>query len=277
MANITAEAVKELRERTGAGMMDCKKTLVEADGDIERAIDLLREKGLAKAAKKADRNASDGRVYAKVKDDAHLGVLLELNCETDFVAKTDEFNALADQLCDAVLEHKPADVAALLETKIGGETVNDKIVAAIAKIGENIVLKRFACYSTDGHVESYIHTNYKVGVLLDLGLDGVSTDDAKNVGHELCMQVCAAAPSYIRREEVTQDDLDHEREIYRKMAIEEGKEKMADKIADGKINSFYKDNCLLEQAYIRDPKQNVSSIIKQGITVRKMARFQIGA
>lgn len=277
MAEITAAAVKELRTRTGAGMMDCKTVLAEAGGDIEKAIDLLREKGLAKAAKKADRSASDGRIYARISDDKHLGVLLELDCETDFVAKTDEFNALAGELCKIASDKKPADAAAMLELPAGEGKVNDMIIAAIAKMGENIVLRRVSIFESDGCMFSYIHTNFKVGVLLELGNDGASQADLDEVGHELCMQIAAANPSYIRREEVTAADLDHEREIYKKQALEEGKPaNIVDKIADGKINSFYKDNCLLEQDYIRDPKTKVGSIVKAGITVRKMARFSIG-
>lgn len=280
MANITAEAVKELRARTGAGMLDCKNTLAETGGDIEKAIDLLREKGLAKAAKKADRSASDGRVYALISEDKHKGVLLELDCETDFVAKTDEFNHLADELCRQTMDHAPADPAALLDLPYGKDgfaKLNDLVVGQIAKMGENIVAKRIARFDSDGCMYSYIHTNHKVGVLLELGNDGASQADIDEVGHELCMQIAAANPTYIRREDVTQSDLDHEREIYKKQALEEGKPaNIVDKIADGKINSFYQDYCLLEQNYIRDPKVKVSSIIKNGITVRQMSRFSIG-
>lgn len=198
MAVINAEAVKELRARTGAGMMDCKNALGECDGNIEKAIDLLRERGLAKAAKKAGRSASQGRVFSYIHTNGKVGVLLELNCETDFVAKTDEFTTL---------------------------------------------------------------------------------------GKELCMQVAAANPQYVAIEDVPGDDLEREREIYRKQALEEGKpEHIVDKIADGKVNSFYEDNCLLEQNYIRDPKVKVKDLIvaeiaKMGenIVVRRMARFAIEA
>lgn len=280
MANVTAEAVKELRNRTGAGMLDCRNALNETGGDIEKAIDALREKGLAKAAKKADRSASDGRIYTKISADKHDAVILELDCETDFVAKTDEFNALAEELLSQVQDHAPADVDALLKLSYGKEgysTLDELVKGRIGKIGENIVVKRFEHYKSDGFMYSYIHTNFKVGVLIELGSDNAAQADLDETGHELCMQIAAANPTYIRREDVTAADLEHEREIYKKQAIEEGKPaNIVDKIADGKINSFYQDFCLLEQGYIRDPKTKVSSIIKPGITVRKMSRFSIG-
>ena len=199
MAEITAAKVKELRERTGSGMMDCKKALAESGGDMEKAIDYLREKGLAKAAKKAERTASDGRVFHCVSDDGKLGVMIELNSETDFVAKTDEFNDLGSKIIAHLAAKSYADVPALLDSvHESGSTINELVTAIIAKLGENIVLKRFARFDAEnGRAFCYIHSNYKVGALVELdAADKAAADKPEfaELGHEICMQIAAAAP-----------------------------------------------------------------------------------
>ena len=217
MAEITAAKVKELRERTGSGMMDCKKALSETGGDMEKAIDYLREKGLAKAAKKAERTASDGRIFHVVSSDGKLGVMIELNSETDFVAKTDEFNGLGNSITAHLVAKSYADTASLLESvHESGSTINELITAIIAKLGENIVLKRFARYDAqNGRAFCYIHSNYKVGSLIELDAEDKKVLDSPEfaeLGHEVCMQIAAAAPAYLVPDDVPADVLDRERQ-----------------------------------------------------------------
>ena len=293
MAEISAAVVKELRERTGSGMMDCKKALAETGGDMEKAIDYLREKGLAKAAKKAEREASDGRIFHYMSDDGKMGALIELNSETDFVAKTDEFNELGRQLVLQVAQGEPCDeVAALLEQKSlddPSKQVKDLITAMIAKLGENIVARRFARFAAEkGRVFYYVHNNFKVGALLELGCASeaaAQSEELAELGHEISMQIAAANPLYVRREEVTEDVLKRERDIYRQQLLDEGKPAdRLDKIIEGKLNKYYEMNCLQEQEYIRDSKQKIRDLIKAAsakaggeIAIRRFARFSIGA
>ena len=285
MAEISAAAVKELRERTGSGMMDCKKALAETGGDMEKAIDYLREKGLAKAAKKAERTASDGRIFHYMSDDGKLGVLLELNSETDFVAKTDEFNDLGHAIAAQIAEGAPCDgVDALLEQSYvhdKDKKISDLITAMIAKLGENIVVRRFARFTTDkGQIFHYVHNNYKVGALLELSGSG----GLDELGHEISMQIAAASPSYIRPEDVPADVLDRERDIYRQQLIDEGKPAdRLDKIIEGKLRKYYETSCLLEQEYIRDSDKKIKDLLKAmgaklggEVAIQRFARFSIG-
>ena len=233
MAEITAAKVKELRERTGSGMMDCKKALAETNGDMEKAIDYLREKGLAKAAKKAERNASDGRIFYVIGNNGKLGAMIELNSETDFVAKTDEFNDLGSKITAHLAAKEYATPAELLESvHESGSTVNELVTAIIAKLGENIVLKRFARFdAADGRAFCYIHSNYKVGALLELEAEDKAALDSEafaELGHEICMQIAAANPLYLVSEDVPEDVLEREKAVYRQQLIDEGKP--ADKV-----------------------------------------------
>lgn len=283
MAEISAAVVKELRERTGSGMMDCKKALAETGGDMEKAIDYLREKGLAKAAKKAERTASDGRIFQHVSADGKLGVLLELNSETDFVAKTDEFNALGQKIVSQLAAAPCDGVEALMEQEDlqdKGKKIKDQVTAMIAKLGENIVVRRFARFTTDkGHVACYVHNNYKVGALLELSAPGLD-----ELGHEITMQIAAASPSYIRPDEVTEDVLNRERDIYRQQLIDEGKPAdRLDKIIEGKLRKYYEQNCLNEQEYIRDSNKKVKDLLKEAgakaggdVVIERFVRFSIG-
>ncbi len=273
MANITAALVKDLRERTGAGMMDCKKALVACEGEIEKAIDFLREKGLSQAAKKADRVAAEGAVVDYISADEKVGVILEVNCETDFVGKNEDFQALATSIAKQVAELNPADVEALLASEMDGKTVQDVVTAAIAKIGENISVRRFQRYeSAEGKVYSYIHGGGKIGVLVDM-----KGGDAE-LGKDIAMQVAAANPQYLTRAEVPADVLDREKDVLTEQARNEGKpEKIIEKMVLGRINKFYKEVCLVDQEFIKDGDLTITKLLKsKDAEVARFARFQLG-
>ena len=289
MAEITAAKVKELRERTGSGMMDCKKALAETNGDMEKAIDYLREKGLAKAAKKAERTASDGRVFHCVSKDGKLGAMIELNSETDFVAKTDEFNDLGNKIIAHLATKAYPDTASLLASlHESGSSINDMVTAVIAKLGENIVLKRFARFdSANGRAFCYIHNNYKVGALAELVAEDskvLASDEFAELGHEICMQIAAAAPAYLVPEDVPEDVLDRERAVYRQQLLDEGKPAdKIEKIIPGKLRKYYETTCLLEQEYIRDTDKKVKDLLAEAgkklgtkVCVKRFERFAIG-
>jgi elongation factor Ts len=283
--SIDASMVKDLRERTGAGMMDCKKALTETSGDIDKAIALLREKGLAGASKKAGRIAADGLVGVFSTADSKTAVVLELNCETDFVAKTEAFHSLFDTLGNALLAadvtEGTGETAGDLKVA-GGKSVSELLKESIASIGENLALRRFTRFaSTSGVVGSYVHAGGKIGVLVELaGGDAQHVELAKS----LAMQVAAAFPRAVSRDQVSSADLDAEREIYRQQAIQSGKpEKIIERIVDGKIDKFYSEICLLEQEYVRDSDLRVDKLIAQTaketgatLTVSRFARFQLG-
>ena len=284
MAEITAAIVKELRERTGSGMMDCKKALAETGGDMEKAIDYLREKGLAKAAKKAERTASDGRVFYLIGENNKRGVMIELNSETDFVAKTDEFNDLGKKITAHLFEKAYDDPAALL----AGSTLGETITAVIAKLGENIVLKRFARFDSEkGRAFCYIHSNYKVGALAELEADKEAALDAPEfaeLGHEICMQIAAANPLYLVPEDAPEDVLEREKAVYRQQLLDEGKPAdKIEKILPGKLRKYFDNTCLLEQEYIRDSDKKVKDLIAETgkklgakVSVKRFERFGIG-
>jgi len=284
MAEISAKVVMELRGRTGAGMMDCKKALAATEGDIEKAIDFLREKGLAAAAKKQSRIAAEGLVGSYVCKACNTGALVEVNCETDFVAKTDKFQALVNDIAIQIIKKNPADVDALLEQtfyKDESTTIGDMVKAATAEIGEKISVRRFARYEATGTVDSYIHMGGKVGVLIEAA--GVLGENAAEVIHDCALQVAAAspvAPEYVRREEVRADHLEHEKEILVAQARNEGKpEKIIEKMVEGRIKKFYQDVCLLEQAFVKDGDISVQTMINQkakGLEVVRFTRYKMG-
>ena len=270
MAQITAAMVKELREKTGAGMMDCKKALAETDGDQEKAIDYLREKGIAKAGKKADRVAAEGVVGAYVSDDAKVGSVVEVNCETDFVANTDNFHAMVDKIAKHIADTNPADVDALNDSVMDGKKVSDFITEQIATIGEKISIRRFARYETAGRVASYIHMGGKIGVLVEL------TGGEAQLGKDVAMQIAAANPSCVDRAGVDPAALAHEREVLKAQALEEGKpEKIVEKMVDGRINKYYKEVCLVEQSFVKDPEQTIKQVLGD-VEVKGFARFMLG-
>ena len=288
MAQITAALVKELREMTGAGMMECKKALTEAEGEIEKAVDVLRTRGLAAVAKKAGRATNEGTVMALVSDDGHAGALVELNCETDFVGMNDKFKAYATKIAEAVLANKPADLDALKASSYEGETVDEIVTDAIHTLGENIQLSRFAYVEDEkGGIPSYIHGGGKIGVLVEFKLGDpslASNEEFKLFGRDIAMQVAAANPVAATRESVPADVVEHEKEIYKAQAAESGKpENIQEKMATGRLEKFYKENCLTEQAYVKNPDQTVAqyaeAVAKElGTTIELVSyvRFMLG-
>ena len=274
MAEISAKVVMDLRGRTGAGMMDCKKALAATNGDIEKAIDFLREKGLASAAKKQSRIASEGIVGSYLCDKCGCGVLVEVNCETDFVAKTDKFKNLVTEICKQIIRVNPADVEALLATKYYAneeQTIDEMVKAATAEIGEKISIRRFARYegNDNGKIDSYIHMGGKVGVLVEA--KGEITEAAQEVIHDVALQIAAAspvAPEYVRREEVDPSHLEHEKEILVAQARNEGKPE-----------KIYQDVCLLEQAFVKDGDKSVQQMINEkakGLEIVRFTRYKMG-
>lgn len=271
--NITASMVKDLRTQTGAGMMDCKKALVEAEGDIAKAVDILREKGLSQAAKKASRVAAEGAVGSAVSEDGKTGTILEVNCETDFVGTNEDFRNLAASIADQILAVNPADVEALLDSEIDGKKVRDLVTEAVAKIGENISVRRFVRYeSAEGKVYSYIHGGGKIGVLVEM----IGADD--ELGKDIAMQVAAANPSYLDRTQVSQAEIDHEKEVLAVEARNKGKpENIIEKMVIGRINKYYKEVCLVDQEFIKDGDLTISKLLKsKNASVVRFARYQLG-
>jgi elongation factor Ts len=280
VAEISAQAVKALREQTGAGMMDCKRALSEAAGDFEKAALVLRERGLAKAGKREGRATSEGVIAIATRDNA--GGMVELGCETDFVARTDDFQELGRSLAEAVAADPAlAGLDALLAAEIGGTPVAEIVKAAIAKLGENVVVKRVARIQVpdSGLVGGYVHAGGKLGVLV--GLSAADVSALAPVAKDVAMHVAAADPSpvAVSREGVPAELLEREREIYRKQALKEGKpEKILDRIVEGKLAKFVSDICLLEQAFVKDPDQSVGDRLKQAgeVGVFAFERFRLG-
>ena len=263
MAEITAALVKELREMTGAGMMECKKALVEAEGELEKAVDVLRTRGLAAVAKKAGRATNEGTVMALVAEDGKAGALVELNCETDFVSMNEKFKAYAEKIARAALASKPSDLDALKAAEIDGETVEAVVTDAIHVMGENTELRRFAVVEADA-IASYIHGGGKIGVLVQFSVDGIdpTADAFKTCGHDVAMQVAAAAPVAANRESVDPAVIEHEMSIYKAQAAESGKpEAIQEKIATGRLEKFYKENVLTEQEFVKNPDQSISEYV----------------
>ena len=272
---ITASQVKDLREKTGAGMMDCKKVLTETDGDMEKAIELLRERGIAKAAKKSDRVAAEGLVTAFVSEDGKVGAVAEINAETDFVAKNEEFRTFANDIAKQVAVKAPKDVEELLaQTFINDETktVNEVLTNKIATIGENMSIRRFERFETTGLVESYIHGDGKIGVLVEL--EGGDIELAKDI----CMQIAAARPEFLDRDSVPADRLEKEMEILKAQAMNEGKpEAIAEKIVLGRVGKFYSEICLVEQEFVKNPDMKVKELVaSKNAKIVRYARFEKG-
>jgi elongation factor Ts len=286
--SISAETVRLLREETGAGMMDCKTALVEAQGDMGKARDVLRKKGLAAAAKKASRAATDGAIAAHIAEGGAAGVIVEVNCETDFVAKTPDFQSLVKDIAVQAAAGAPADVPALLEQPLGSrptQTVGQLVQEKIAFIKENIVVRRFARFERAagerGLVAAYIHPPAaKVGVLVELVAQSADGAALQALAKDVAMHVAAASPAaalYVSRSEVPADLLEKEREIYRAQATASGKPaNVVEKIAEGKLKEYYATFCLLDQPYIREPKLTVAQHLDGKASVRRFARFRLG-
>lgn len=278
---VSASAVRDLREKTGAGMMDCKKALAETGGDFEKAVDLLRQKGLAALAKKAGRIAAEGLTAVRVSPDGKAGAVVEANCETDFVAKNEDFRAFVGALAEVALSERPASRDVLLASSAvrGGKSVDETARELVAKIGEKIEVRRFARFEGEA-VSSYVHGGGRIGVLVEgKGASGASALEALR---DVAMHVAAARPQYARREEVPADVLDREREIYRAQGKESGKpEAIVEKMVAGRLEKFYSEVCLPDQVFVKDPdgKQTVAVFLKKtapGLSVVRFARFEVG-
>lgn len=254
----TAQDVKTLREKTGCGMMDCKKALTQADGNMDAAIDILREQGLAKQAKKASRIAAEGVAYAATNADATVGVVVEINSETDFVAKNDDFMSFVKTVADTIIEKNPADVDALLTEKAADSdmTVAELLQEKVLTIGENIKIRRFARY--EGAVATYIHAGGKIGVMVNFETDVAGKEGFAEYGKDIAMQIAAVNPSYLQKSDVPDEVIEHEKAIMTEQVINEGKpEAIAQKIVLGKIGKYYEENCLVNQAFVKDNKMTV--------------------
>ncbi|SER07154.1 translation elongation factor Ts (EF-Ts) [Gracilibacillus ureilyticus] len=272
---ISAKLVKELREKTGAGMMDCKKALQETDGNIDQAIDYLREKGIAKAAKKADRIAAEGSAYVEV--DGNTAVLLEVNCETDFVTKNEQFQTLLKQLAKHILSQKPETVEEALKQPLNGdgESVEEFINSNIAKIGEKLSLRRFTTFakSDNDAFGAYTHMGGRIGVLTVLE----GTND-EQIAKDVAMHVAAVNPKYLSRDAVSAEDIEKEREVLKTQALNEGKPaNIVEKMVEGRLNKFFEEICLLEQSFVKDPDQKVKQIVKNNnAEVTAFVRYEVG-
>jgi elongation factor Ts len=272
---VTAQMVKELREKTGAGMMDCKKALTETEGDMDKAIDYLREKGIAKAAKKADRIAAEGSTYIAQK--GNTAVIVEINAETDFVAKNDQFIKVVEDLSNHLLEQKPSSVEETLEQTIGNgnEKVSEYINAAIAKIGEKISLRRFELVEkTDADAfGAYLHMGGRIGVLTIIEN---STDEA--AAKDVAMHVAAVNPRYVNRDVVPQEEVEREREVLKQQALNEGKpENIVGKMVEGRIRKFFEEICLIDQPFVKDPDQTVGKFVaNKGGSIKGFIRYEVG-
>ena len=272
---ITASQVKELREKTGAGMMDCKKVLTETNGDEEKAIELLRERGIAKAAKKSDRIAAEGLVETYISEDGKVGVVVEVNAETDFVAKNEEFRNFVSDVAKQVAVKNPKDVEDLLNQKSiteSDKTVGEVLTGKIATIGENMSIRRFERFETNNLLESYIHGDGKIAVLVEL------ENGTRDLAKDICMQIAAARPEYLDRDAVPAERLAKEMEILKAQAMNEGKpEAIAEKIVQGRLGKFYSEICLVEQEFVKDSDIKVGKLVAdKGAKIVRFARFEKG-
>ena len=284
MASFTAKDVKALREQTGCGMMDCKKALVEADGDMEKAVDFLREQGLAKQAKKASRIAAEGMAFAMTTEDHKKGVVIEVNAETDFVAKNADFQAFVNTCAQTVIDNNPADVEALLACNASGsdKTVAELLQEKVLVIGENIQIRRFKLM--EGACVAYVHAGGVIGVLVNFKTDLADKPEFVTYGKDVAMQIAALNTPYLKESDVPAEVLEHEKEIMKAEVVNSGKpEAIADKIVMGKIGKFYKENCLLDQAFVKENKisvqqytNNTAKEIGGSIEITEFVRFEKG-
>lgn len=273
---ITAQEVNKLRQMTGAGMMDCKKALVEADGDFDKAIELLRKKGQKVSAKRADRETNEGSVFIQSNDDKTLSVIVALGCETDFVAKNDDFQSLGKEILGVAYDEKPASVDELKALKSGDLTIADKLTELVGKIGEKIDVVAYEVLEGE-QVVSYVHAGSKLGVLV--ALKGTNGSDMNEAGRDVAMQIAAMKPVAVDKDDVDQSIIENELKIGREQAIAEGKpEKIVDKIAEGKLNRFFKDNTLLNQSFVKDNSMTVAQYldsVNKGLTVAEFKRVSV--
>ena len=271
---ITASLVKELREKTGAGIMDCKKVLVETDGDMEKSMELLRERGITKAAKKSGRIAAEGVVNAYVSEDKKVGAIVEVNAETDFVAKNDEFVKFVNDVSEIIAKTNPKDVDDLLAKPYldSGKTVQEVLTDKIYVIGENMSIRRFKRFESTGLIQSYIHLGGKIGVLVDFAKGD------ETLAKDVCMQIAAARPEFIDEKSVPQDRISEEMRVLKAQVMNEGKpEAIAEKIVQGRIGKFYSEICLLDQEFVKDNTVKVGNLLKEkGAEITEFVRFETG-
>ncbi len=286
---ISAAIVKELRDKTNAGMMDCKRVLTETNGDIDAAIKLLRERGIAKAGAKADRAANEGVITARVNDAANAGILLEVNCETDFVSKNENFQGFVAQIADTLAASAAADHAAALAVNLGEVSIEDAVKAKVAEIGENLQFRKYVRYDAapGGVVAAYIHPPGKVGVLIEVGTSKPETagsDSFKELVRDLTLHIAACAPKGLSRDDIPADVVDAEREIFRARLADSGKpENIIENILKGQINKFFAESCFLEQPFVKDDSQTVTQLLETKgkelgdiLTVTRFVRFGLG-
>jgi len=286
---ITAAIVKELRDKTNAGMMDCKKVLTETNGDIEASIKLLRERGIAKAGAKADRAAKEGIIVARVNPAANEGILLELNCETDFVSKNESFQAFVHEIADALAAAKAADHAAALAVQHGEYNLEDTVKAKVVEVGENLQFRKYVRFDAapGGVIASYIHMGGKVGVLLEVGTTQAATTTNptfRELVKDLTLHIAACSPKGLAREDIPQSVIDNEKEIFRAQLINEGKpEAMLEKILPGKLAKWFSESCFLEQGFVKDTDITVAKLLAakgaelgDTLTVTRFIRFGLG-
>ncbi|MDE6885401.1 MAG: translation elongation factor Ts [Clostridia bacterium] len=263
----TNKDVMDLRAKTGVGMMDCKKALTEADGDMEKAIEILREKGMATSAKRAGKIASQGIVEAYIND--KCGVLVEVNCESDFVARGEQYKAFVMQVAEYIANN---DVDSVEQVS---ENMATALAEAVAKIGEKIAIRRFAKYANTGKLDSYIHMGGKIGVIVEM-----SGNASEELAHDICMQIAAANPSYVKVDEVPKDEIEKEKEILKAQALNEDKPKplaIIEKMVEGRINKYYKEVCLVEQPFVKDGDKTIKTLLKEaGADVVRFTRFVMG-
>lgn len=289
MAEISASLVKELRDKTNAGMMECKNALKETEGDVDAAIKFLRERGAIKAAKKADREAKEGIVSANIDAESKSGVLVEVNCETDFVAKNDNFKAFVSELTDAVAGSDASDVESANSISKDEGSLDDFVKAKVIELGENLQFRRMVRYDVEGSgvVASYIHLGGKVGVLLEVNCgkaESASNDSFRELVKDLTLHIAASSPAGIGRDEISSDLVEAEKDLFRKQMEDSGKPpEIMEKIIEGKLGKFYSTVCLLEQGFIKDPDQTISDLLAvkgkdldDELTVRRFARFGVG-
>ncbi|MGB5288949.1 MAG: translation elongation factor Ts [Ignavibacteriaceae bacterium] len=279
---ITAAQVNDLRQRTGAGMMDCKRALEEANGDVQKAIEILRKKGASVAAKRAEKSANEGLIVTKISDDKKSATILEINCETDFVAKSEDFINLANFVVNIIHKDKPTNVEELLSKN---SDVQNKLNDVLGKVGEKIEISRFDILeANNGLLVDYIHMGSKLGVLIKFEDVNDGNDELSLIGKDMAMQVAAMNPISIKREDVPKEVVDKELEIYKELAKKEGKpEQILENIAMGRLNKFYQENVLLEQAFIKDNSKTVSDLLKEfnskhnsNTKVTRFDRFHLG-
>jgi elongation factor Ts len=272
--SISAKLVMELRAKTGAGMMDCKKALIETNGDLQTAIDYLREKGVSKAAKKAARIAAEGLVFISVSNDGKTGAMLELNSETDFVAKNEDFIKFGNKLVDLILTNDISTVAELKNLEVDGSKINDQLVSLIATIGENMNIRRFKKAVSNSFVTTYIHMGGKIGVLLNM--EGEINEENKTKAKDIAMHIAAMAPDFMDRTDVPEEVLEKEKAIVRAQLLEQGKpENIIDKILIGKMNKYYEENCLLQQKFVKEDKLTVAQYAGK-LKIVSFDRFKLG-